>query len=289
MRVAAFFLTVPLIAHTVSLSTGELTVAGRTATYRLRMPLWEVQHVHTPEQTLPAAITIEGADQTGRRCAAEDDSYACVAEWLFPHPPEQVSVRVRLHDVTVPNHVHMLHAVRGELIDQAVFDARQTEAILRFRASGPLESALRRRPASALAFLLSIAAIAMLGSGWRRFAGVAAGFVAGIAAGAMLPWTLTPLFLEAVIAVLAAYAAFETAFLPQSGQKWITATVLGAACGLYGTLLVPPALTRIGITSAGLAVALLMSIILLRIPPIQRFARIAAAATACVWLGSILL
>ena len=42
----------PLTAHMVSMSTGDLKVEGARASYELRMPMYEVAHVHEPEHTL---------------------------------------------------------------------------------------------------------------------------------------------------------------------------------------------------------------------------------------------
>ena len=41
----AILVTGPVYAHVVSMSTGELRVDGPTATYELRMPMYEVAHV----------------------------------------------------------------------------------------------------------------------------------------------------------------------------------------------------------------------------------------------------
>ncbi len=45
-------LAVPLRGHMVSMSTGDLKVDGDRASYELRMPMYEVAHVHEPEHTL---------------------------------------------------------------------------------------------------------------------------------------------------------------------------------------------------------------------------------------------
>src|ERR1035441_5339316 len=42
----------PLAAHMVSMSTGELKVDGSRAHYELRIPMYEVAHVREPEHTL---------------------------------------------------------------------------------------------------------------------------------------------------------------------------------------------------------------------------------------------
>src|SRR5258708_21026924 len=46
----------PLHASMVSLSTGDILVEGRFATYELRMPIYEIQHVKDPEPALFANI-----------------------------------------------------------------------------------------------------------------------------------------------------------------------------------------------------------------------------------------
>ena len=39
----------PLSAHVISMSSGELKVQDRSATYELRMPAYEIQHVTNPQ------------------------------------------------------------------------------------------------------------------------------------------------------------------------------------------------------------------------------------------------
>ena len=56
MRRILLLAALPLHAHMVSLSTGDILVEGRFATYELRMPIYEIQHVKDPEPALFANI-----------------------------------------------------------------------------------------------------------------------------------------------------------------------------------------------------------------------------------------
>ena len=47
-----FLIALPAAAHMVSMSTGDLKVDGNRAHYELRIPMYEVAHVHEPEHTL---------------------------------------------------------------------------------------------------------------------------------------------------------------------------------------------------------------------------------------------
>ena len=58
--------SLPLSAHMVSMSTGELKVAGNRAHYELFMPMYEVAHVHDPAKTLLQHIRFKGAGAWGK-------------------------------------------------------------------------------------------------------------------------------------------------------------------------------------------------------------------------------
>ncbi len=101
-------------AHVVSMSNGELHVDGRTATYELRIPMYEVAHVTHPETALLDQLKFEGARRTSSDCRELNGTYICRANYEFDRPvPDKIEVECTLFEVTVPNHVHLLYAVQG--------------------------------------------------------------------------------------------------------------------------------------------------------------------------------
>src|SRR5437764_4739514 len=96
-------------AHVVSMSSGELAVTGRTASFELRMPIYEIQHVTNPETALLDHIKFADGRRTSQSCHVEADYYVCQASYEFPQPiPVKLDVECTLFQVTVPNHVHLL-------------------------------------------------------------------------------------------------------------------------------------------------------------------------------------
>src|SRR5262249_39081859 len=115
--------SVTLYAHVVSMSSGELKVEGTAATFELRIPMYEVAHVTKPETTLLDQLKFSGGRRTSGACHEEDGTYICQATYEFEKPlPDKLDVECMLFKVTVPNHVHMLHATQGSNGDQVVFD-----------------------------------------------------------------------------------------------------------------------------------------------------------------------
>lgn len=237
----------PLAAHMVSMSTGDLKVEGTRAHFELRIPMYEVSHVHDPEHTLLSHIRFEGGGgwgmPSGQNCRQEQDTYACTADYQFPAPVETVQVECTLASVTVPNHVHLLRAYRGDKTDQAVFDLSYTREELRFRPPTGFETAVREtsagfmRAAGGLAPLLFLAALALAARSRRELVALAASFLAAEAlACAIAPriaLSLSPRFIEAAAALTIAYLAFEIILLPQSSMRWMVVAVLGLFHGAY--------------------------------------------------------
>ena len=115
------------------MSNGELHVNGRTATYELRIPMYEVAHVANPETALLDHVKFEGARRTSSSCQEQDETYVCHANYEFAAPvPDKIEVECTLFQVTVPNHVHLLYAVQGPNSDQEVFDQSFRQAEVRF-------------------------------------------------------------------------------------------------------------------------------------------------------------
>src|SRR5581483_4844156 len=143
MRLLAWLLLAPAaMAHVVSMSSGQADIAGTRLHYELRMPLYEVPHVKSPESTLFGHIRFSSGGQAARltssHCAADSthDLYVCIADYEFPAPVERLDVDCTFHAVISPTHVHVLRAQiatpSGTRQDQAVFDQAFERATLRF-------------------------------------------------------------------------------------------------------------------------------------------------------------
>src|SRR6185369_331866 len=91
-------------AHVVSMSNGDLTIEGTRARYELRIPMYEVAHVASPETTLLEHVKFTGATLLSKSCAPEPatDTYICRAEYQFAAPVEQLAVECTLASITVP-------------------------------------------------------------------------------------------------------------------------------------------------------------------------------------------
>jgi hypothetical protein len=238
---------VPLSAHMVSMSTGDLKVDGGRASYELRMPMYEVAHVHEPEHTLLDHVRFKSggvwAKPSRQACRQEQDTYVCTAEYQFSSPVETVQVECTLASVTVPNHVHLLRAYRGDKTDQAVFDLSYTQAELRFRPPTAFETATREisagfmRAAGGLAPLLFLVGLVLAARNRPELVALTASFVAAEAlACAMTPRItipMSPRFIEAAAALTIAYLAFEIVLLPHSSHRWLVVAVLGLFHGAY--------------------------------------------------------
>ena len=241
------FCASPLIGHMVSMSTGDLKVNGAHASFELRMPMYEVAHVRQPERTLLDHVRFESggvwAKPSAPVCRPEQDTYVCTAEYQFPAPIDTVQVECTLASVTVPNHIHLLRAYRGDKSDQAVFDLSFTQAELRFRPPTAFETATREisagfmRAAGGLAPLLFLVSLVLAARSRRELAALTGSFVAAeTLACAMAPrisLSLSPRFIEAAAALTIAYLAFEIVLLPHSSMRWLVVAVLGLFHGAY--------------------------------------------------------
>src|SRR6202166_4959946 len=177
----------PLSAHMVSMSTGELKVAGNRAHYELFMPMYEVAHVNDPGKTLLQHIRFKSAGAWGKgsneSCRVDQGTYICVADFDFPAPVEEVEAECTFASVTVPNHVHLLHAYLGDKVDQAVFDLSFTDTQIRFRPPTAFEIAVQElaagfmRAAGGLAPLLFLVALVLAARSWRELAALTGAFL----------------------------------------------------------------------------------------------------------------
>ncbi len=235
----------PVFAHAVSMSTGELRVDGRLAVYELRIPLYEVAHVAHPETALMDHVRLSGARRITSDCHSESDTYVCIANYAFPGTPDlivdSVDVECTLHQITVPNHVHVLRVVSGTKSDQLVFDEKVTRGEVRFRPRSAFESLVlglaegmwRAIAGPGALFLL---ALALAARSHREAVLLVAMYLAGEwimrAIAPRIPWPLAPRFVEAAMALTVAYLAIEILLLPNAGKRWAVVLVLGLFHGL---------------------------------------------------------
>jgi hypothetical protein len=268
MRAGVWLLAAwPAAAHVMSMSSGDLTVAGAGAHYELRMPLYEIVHVQNPERVLLEHVRFEGARMAHSDCRTDKvrDAYVCSADYEFPAPVDKVAVECTLASVTVPNHVHLLRAVMGGKRDEAIFDLGFTRATLRFRPPTPLETVVTQAGAGFVRALggavqvLFLAALAIAARSRRELLAIAAAFLLGqVASTLALPhmaWQPPARFVEAATALAVAYLAVEILLLPEAGARWLVAGALGLFHGMYFHLFVRDTGYSAALVLAGAALA----------------------------------
>ena len=249
LRLCWLLLPLPLAAHMVSLSTGEIRIEGQRGEYELRMPLYEVAHVKDPDRTLLASIRFsDGSSDArliGKSCREDraDGAYICDATYQFAKPVDRLEVECRFYSVTVPNHVHLLRAIHGGKTDQAVLDFSFPAATLRFNPPTAAEIAAREigagvfRAVGGAAQILFLASLVLAARGRRELFALAGMFLLGeIASCLILPrtgWRPAPRFIEAAAALTIAYLAVEILVLPEAGKRWLVVGVLGVFHGFY--------------------------------------------------------
>ena len=279
--------SLPIAGHMVSMSSGELRVEGDRAHYELRIPMYEVAHVHEPERTLLEQVHFKGAGAWAKpmnpSCGQQQDSYVCSADYQFPAPVDVLEVECTLAKVTVPNHVHLLHAFRGDKSDQAVFDLSFTAAEIRFRPPTPLETLAREmsagfmRAAAGLAPLLFLVGLVLAARSRRELIWLAGSFLAAevlaCAFAPRIPWPLSPRFIEAAAALTIAYLAFEIVLLPDSRHRWMVVAALGLFHGLYFSMFLVQSGFRVPAFLSGVALAelLLIAVFALLLAGLARF------------------
>jgi len=221
----------------VSMSTGELRVDGPLADYELRMPMLEIAQMADPSSILNH-IHFDGGHRRSAKCSEEDGTFVCHASYEFENlVPDRLAVECRFFEVTVPNHVHWLHATRGANGDQEVFDQAFPRSELRFRPPSRMEIFGRQ-------FGLGFARAAMNWIGLLFLVGLAIsspravlpfliGEAAAILIGPRIPYPLGPRFLESAMALTVAYLAVEILMAPDARHvSWIVG-VLGVFHGLF--------------------------------------------------------
>jgi hypothetical protein len=292
----------PLTAHMVSMSTGDLKVDGNRAHYELRMPMYEVAHVHQPDHTLLDHVRFESGGAwgkpSGQACRQEQDTYICTADYQFAAPVETLQAECTLASVTVPNHVHLLRAYRGDKTDQAVFDLSYTQTEIRFRPPTAFETAARQiaagfmRAAGGLAPLLFLAALVLAARSRRELVVLTAAFVAAEALACTIApritWSLSPRFIEAAAALTIAYLAFEIILLPQSSMRWLVVAVLGLFHGAYFAAFLAESGYHVATFFSGVAICELLLIALFALI-LERLLRLSFLRRAVPVAASLLL
>jgi hypothetical protein len=220
----------------------------------LRMPAYEMAHVKDPEHALFDHIRVSSGFETGRRldgeCHADPESstYICAANYEFAGNIERLGVECTFFDVTVTNHIHMLHAERDGKFDQAILDSSFPSATLAFRPPTRAEIAVEQSGAGALRVwtnyvqLLLLIALAIAARNRRELAALAVAFLAGECAATLaigrFAWHPSPRFAEAAAALALSYLALEILVFPKSGGRWLLALVFGGFAGMYFSIFV---------------------------------------------------
>lgn len=285
-------LATPVYAHVVSMSSGDFTIKDKGAHYELRMPLYEMVHVPSPERTLLEHIRFSSGGRDARLlssiCQADDarQLYVCSADYEFAAPVDRLDVECTFAAITVPTHVHLLRAVMGDKHDQGLFDSSFTRATLRFRPPTPAEVAATEAGAGFMRALggpvqiVFLAALALAARSRRELLWLTGMFLLGqIASVLVVPhttWLPAPRFVEAAAALTIAYLAVEILLLPEAGARWLVAGVLGAFHGLYLMLFVVTSDYRAGFVLAGAGIAEVVTIAILAFA-FSRFGRWARA------------
>src|SRR5260370_39073951 len=216
------------------------------------MPVYEIADLKNPEPLLFAHIRFSTAGQDGRltqrACHADmgQGSYICTADYEFPVPVDRLDVECTFHQVTVPNHVHLLRAQKDGKSDQAIFDFSFSKAQIRFDPPTAAEIFFTQtgagfvRALGGLVQILFLATLALAARSRRELGALVGMFLLGqIAAAVIVPntnWDPAPRFVEAATALTIAYMAVEILALPTAGKRWLIAGALGIFHGLYFAL-----------------------------------------------------
>jgi hypothetical protein len=292
------------------MSTGFATVTGNHVEYLLRIPRYEMTHVKDPGNALFRHIRFTSASETGRITSQEchsdptSSNFICAANYEFSHPVDRLGVECSFYEITVPNHIHMLHAERAGKSDQAILDASFHTATLNFRPPTATELAVEQSGAGAIAvwtnavqLLLLIALVfaarsrtEMLWTGLAFLTGECAGTAAILRSG----WQPSPRFTEAAAALALTYLALEILVFPKAAGRWILALLFGGFSGMYFSVFINDSGYRApwvlaGAAFAGVVVfsaATLIGFAFSKLPFKNRLAQLAAAglfATGSIW------
>jgi len=256
------------------MSTGWATIDGGHVEYILRMPTYELPPAKDPTGAIFTHIHFYSGFETGRLTGAEchndpdTANYLCAANYQFSAPVDRLRVDCTFYEVTVPNHIHMLHAERAGKSDQAILDSAFSTATLAFRPPTAAELAAEQAGAGAFrvwtnwAQVLLLLAIALASRARRELISLAAAFLCGQIAGTALilrtAWQPSPRFTEAATALALAYLALEIIAFPQSRGRWLLALLFGSFEGMYFAVFLTDSGYRFGYVLSGAAIASLL-------------------------------
>lgn len=239
-------------AHSISMSNGFATLSGNRVEYILRMPAYEVP-AGTDPRALLETVRFSSGFETARRldgeCRLDGANWLCAANYLFSSRPERLGVECRLYELTVPNHIHMLHARRNTReTDRAILDSAFPSATIAFRPPTGFEVALDQSGSGAMRVfrnptqLLLLVALALAARTRREFAALILVFLLGEVAGTVaLPrsgWQPSPRFAEAAAALALAYLALEALAFPEAGGRWLLGLIFGAFQAMFFSLFI---------------------------------------------------
>jgi hypothetical protein len=297
-------LSTPAAAHIISMSTGWATIDGNHVEYILRMPKYELPPAQDPTAALFSHIHFYTGFETGRVTGAEchDDptasNYLCAANYQFTAPVDRLRVDCTFYEVTVPNHIHMLHAERAGKSDQAILDSAFSTATLAFRPPTAAERIADQAGAGAFrvwtnwAQVLLLLAIALASRTRRELIASSAAFLSGQIAGTAIvlrtAWQPSPRFTEAAAALALAYLALEIIAFPQSRGRWLLALLFGSFEGMYFAVFLTDSGYRFGYVLSGAAAAslLLLAVFGAISPLLARYRAIPLKATASALLAT---
>lgn len=267
-----------LLAHSMSMSNGDLRLDGNEAVLTVDLPAYEVQQLDDPEAAVIGAfaVRVEGSALTRLQaeCAPDNDEarYVCTVRYELPEETAVLEVQCDLADAVVANHVHVLRAVSPGGAEQRVFDYASRTHRFRFETMGFLERWSSEAWAGAVriflgpAQVLFLLALVVAARGREELLTMGAAFLATLAVAAavvsVIAWQPPPGFLDAAGALTIAYLAVETLTLPDAGGRWLVAGGMGAFHGLYfGVFLQQaPMLTMAVLLGVFLASILLLSL-----------------------------
>jgi hypothetical protein len=266
--------------------------------------MYEVAHVRDPQHAFFDHIRFRADGREAvllkSACSEQQGAYVCTGEYQWPAPPDIVSVECTFASITVPNHVHLLHAYKNGKSDQAVFDLSFTNADVRFRPPTAFESAVRAfaggfmQAVESAAALVFLAALVLAARSRRElielYGALIAGELCAIIAAPLMHIGLSARFIEAAAALTIAYLALEVALLPQSRMRWMVVAALGAFHGLYFSLFLSeagysPGAFIIGIALAQAAVVSGLRLTTRRMFVFTRVVRTAASILLCAGLA----
>ena len=230
MRAWLWLLAVPLSAHMVSLSSGQLEITGTEAQMILRVPAHELT---AGEQSLDNAYQIQGATLASRTCAPDGQELVCT--YKFTAIPAAPRVICRLAQALVANHVHVLTARRNGEVARQVFSGTVYDADLRFGGGqDPIPAALDgvAQAFSGWARLLLLFTIGFAARTRREAAAFALALAVSQTASLFLALPAVPRFVEAAAAIGVGYLAFEVLMLPEAGHRWLAVSGVGLLLGL---------------------------------------------------------